>query len=60
MSTSVEPERAKSERLAVRVTPAVRRLIEQAAAKENRNLSNWIESAALEALRRQGISSTPD
>lgn len=50
MSTTVKP--VKDDRVSVRVPAELRRQIEDAAAREERSVSNWLERTIRAALRR--------
>ena len=44
---------AKTARFAIRVTPAVRKKVEDLAKQENRKISNWCENAIVEKIERE-------
>ena len=43
----------KTARFAIRVTPAVRKKVEELAKKDNRKISNWCENAIVEKIERE-------
>ena len=44
---------SKTERIAIRVTPAIRKKVEELAKQENRKISNWCENAIVEKIEKQ-------
>ena len=52
-------ENGKTERIAIRITPENKLLIQELAKAENRTLSNWCENALLDKINKLKEKKTP-
>jgi|GEM_PF-4627953 uncharacterized protein (DUF1778 family) len=52
---AIQEKRLKTESINVRVKPEIKRLAEELAERENRTLSNWVESLILREAEKAGI-----